>query len=328
MQGIHLFFMAKNLGQLIYDSIYQLTSGFNVDYAKTKVIEDLVPEMSQKYPAQAEKLKTYLSNSTLNVLKNIPESIQRVNLDDNLIHPILNEKELYEIDLFLSEWKQAKKLAEYGLFPRHKISLSGPPGNGKTMLAASIAKRLDVPFLVANFHKIIESYLGKTGSNLHSLIEYASASPCVLFLDEFDSVGGSRKENKSMDSTTSEMRRITNQLLISLERLPPHTILITATNAEELIDVALKRRFDTQITVNPPTKETKRKIVESEFKTELLPNLDESKRKNLIETVLKLKELSSAWSIINKCKEARRDLALTNGENLPKMFSEIKGFKL
>lgn len=87
---------------------------------------------------------------------------------------------------------RADLLRSYGLEPRNKILLIGPPGNGKTSLAEAIAEALMVPLITVRYDTIIGAYLGETASRLSKLFEYASTRQCVLFFDEFDTIGKER----------------------------------------------------------------------------------------------------------------------------------------
>lgn len=82
----------------------------------------------------------------------------------------------------IEEQIRADLLRSYGLEPRNKILLIGPPGNGKTSLAEAIAEALMVPLITVRYDTIIGAYLGETASRLSKLFEYASTRQCVLFL--------------------------------------------------------------------------------------------------------------------------------------------------
>ena len=83
-------------------------------------------------------------------------------------------------------------LQSHGLEPRNRILLIGPPGNGKTSLAEVIAGALSVPLLVVRYEIIVGKFLGDTGSRLSQLFEHISAHKCVLFFDEFETLGKER----------------------------------------------------------------------------------------------------------------------------------------
>lgn len=108
----------------------------------------------------------------------------------------------------ITEQNRADLLRSYGIEPRNKLLLIGPPGNGKTSLAEAIAESLMVPLLTVRYESIIGSYLGETASKLSKLFEYAKTRECVLFFDEFETLGkergdihGNRQNQKSCKFT-------------------------------------------------------------------------------------------------------------------------------
>ena len=80
----------------------------------------------------------------------------------------------------------------------------GPPGNGKTSLAEAIAEALMIPILTVRYESIIGSYLGETASRLSKLFEYAKTRECVLFFDEFETLGKERGDVHE----TGEIKRV------------------------------------------------------------------------------------------------------------------------
>jgi len=132
------------------------------------------------------------------------------------------------------------------LEPRNKILLQGPPGNGKTSLAEAIATSLSVPFFVIRYEGVIGTYLGETAVRLKKLFEYVCTRRCVLFFDEFETLG---KERGDLHET-GEIKRVVSSLLLQIDSLPSYVVVITATNHPELLDRAVWRRF--QIRLNLP----------------------------------------------------------------------------
>lgn len=147
------------------------------------------------------------------------------------------------------EYSRATELAAAGLSPRNRIVITGPPGNGKSMLAAALATLLDLPLLRVRYGGLVDSHLGATNRNVDKLMTYITSVPCLVFWDEFDSVAIARNHG----SDIGEMRRVTNQLLLALDDLAPHTVLVAASNAQDLIDRAVMRRFDVHITIPAPS---------------------------------------------------------------------------
>ncbi len=105
-----------------------------------------------------------------------------------------------------------------------------------------------VQFVAADLAGVVSSYLGSTGRNLRSVLDFAKEQPCVLLLDEFDALAKRRDD----DSDVGELKRIVNVLLLELERWPSDCLLVAATNHPELLDRAVERRFDRVIDIPPP----------------------------------------------------------------------------
>ncbi|KAI7792710.1 putative ATP-dependent zinc metalloprotease YME1L1-like, partial [Triplophysa rosa] len=160
------------------------------------------------------------------------------------------KKELQDVVEFLRNPQKFTVLG--GKLPKG-ILLVGPPGTGKTLLAKAVAGEADVPFYYASGSEFDEMFVGVGASRIRNLFKEAKASaPCVIFIDELDSVGGKR-----IDSPMHPFSRQTvNQLLAEMDGFKPNegVIVIGATNFAEALDNALVRpgRFDMQVTVPIP----------------------------------------------------------------------------
>ncbi|XP_030624097.1 ATP-dependent zinc metalloprotease YME1L1 isoform X2 [Chanos chanos] len=133
------------------------------------------------------------------------------------------------------------------------ILLVGPPGTGKTLLARAVAGEADVPFYYASGSEFDEMFVGVGASRIRNLFKEAKANaPCVIFIDELDSVGGKRIESPMHPYS----RQTINQLLAEMDGFKPNegVIVVGATNFAEALDNALVRpgRFDMQVTVPRP----------------------------------------------------------------------------
>ena len=153
-------------------------------------------------------------------------------------------------DELVEEHHRADLLRSYNLEPRHRVLVVGPPGNGKTSLAEAIAQALMVPLAVVRYEGLIGSYLGETSERLQRIFERASARACVLFFDEFDTLGKERGDTHE----TGEIKRVVSSLLLQVDALPAHVVVVCATNHPELLDRAVWRRFQIRITLPPPTR--------------------------------------------------------------------------
>jgi SpoVK/Ycf46/Vps4 family AAA+-type ATPase len=153
----------------------------------------------------------------------------------------------------VEEQQRRDVLRSYGLEPRHRVLLSGPPGNGKTSVAEAIATELLAPLFVVRYEAVIGSFLGETSSRLKRLFDFVRTHQCVLFFDEFDTLGKERGDTHE----TGEIKRVVSSLLLQIDALPSHVVVITATNHAELLDRAVWRRFQLRLSLPPPTQAQK-----------------------------------------------------------------------
>ena len=167
-----------------------------------------------------------------------------------LDHLILPDSVKLSCQELINEHNRRELLQSYGLEPRNKILLVGPPGNGKTSLAESIAEALMVPLLTVRYEGLIGSYLGETAARLSKLFEYAKTRECVLFFDEFETLGKERGDVHE----TGEIKRVVSSLLLQIDALPSYVIAIAATNHDLLLDKAVWRRFQLRLNIPKPTR--------------------------------------------------------------------------
>ncbi|MGE0697565.1 MAG: AAA family ATPase [Hyphomicrobiaceae bacterium] len=167
-----------------------------------------------------------------------------------------------EIGNLLEEHFRADLLRSHGIQPRHRVLLCGPPGNGKTALAESIAEGLGLPLLTVHYEHLIGSFLGETTQRLGRLFDHVRSIPCVLFFDEFDVVGKERGDAHE----TGEIKRVVSSLLLQIDALQSHVIVVTATNHAELLDRAVWRRFQVRLTLPAPSKSDLARFLAKAFK--------------------------------------------------------------
>jgi hypothetical protein len=154
-----------------------------------------------------------------------------------------------QVTSLIEEQHRADLLRSHGLQPRHRVLLSGPPGNGKTALAEAIAESLAVPFFVVRYDTLIGSFLGETTQRLRKLFDYIRTTPCVLLFDEFDAIGKERGDVHE----TGEIKRVVSSLLLQIDALPSYVVVIAATNHAELLDRAVWRRFQLRLSMPAPS---------------------------------------------------------------------------
>ncbi|MDR1188978.1 MAG: ATP-binding protein [Bifidobacteriaceae bacterium] len=177
------------------------------------------------------------------VLEVVPDK----HLDDLVLKPHAR-RVLSEV---VEEQQRSELLRSYGLEPRNRLVLCGPPGNGKTSAAEAIAAELMLPFYVIRYEGIVSSFLGETASRLDEAFSFVRTRRCVLFFDELDTIAKERGDANE----TGEIKRVVSTLLLQIDKLPPHVILVAATNHGELLDRAAWRRFQVRVNLDPPTRE-------------------------------------------------------------------------
>lgn len=160
------------------------------------------------------------------------------------------KNELQEVVEFL---KNPQKFTALGGKLPKGVLLVGPPGTGKTLLARAVAGEADVPFYYASGSEFDEMFVGVGASRVRNLFREAKANaPCVIFIDELDSVGGKRIESPMHPYS----RQTINQLLAEMDGFKTNegVIIIGATNFPSALDNALIRpgRFDMQVTIPKP----------------------------------------------------------------------------
>lgn len=235
--------------------------GMTGDKAKfRKVVEAIIAEeRAKKHTVLANKLEELLRSVPAGKLVSNGNAVldQRVT---NLLHEIMPErtfedlilpKEVREISQeVVQEHHRVDLLRSYNLEPRNRVLLIGPPGNGKTTLGEAFAHALMVPLLIVRYEGVVGTYLGETSVRLHRLLEHARARKCVLFFDEFETLGKERGDRHE----TGEIKRVVSSLLMQIDSLPSHVVVIGATNHAELLDRAVWRRFQVRMTLPEPTR--------------------------------------------------------------------------
>jgi len=179
--------------------------------------------------------------------------------------PIWQENINQVFEQIKKERKNWKLLKKQGLRPTKSMLFYGPPGMGKTFGAKWLANQIGLPFFVLDLGNVISSYLGKTGNNLKSVLDYTSSIPCVLLLDEFDSLGKSRGDLEEV----GELKRLVTVLLQAFDNWNGEGLIIAATNHPDLLDSASWRRFDLCVEFPSPPKEIVFQLIKRFFSKNL-----------------------------------------------------------
>lgn len=297
-----------------------------------EVIPQLIRASMEKDESSVEVISLTIANMIRNKYSKIAEEIDKILFDknvgnnayrsiglsdiptdkknnENLINikeatkipmPILSSENEEKLRKFLKEQEKKLELIKIGLKPANSILLFGEPGVGKTYSATWLASILKKPLVVLDLATIMSSYLGETGTNIKKVLDYAKQNDCVLFLDEFDAIAKTRTDSREL----GEMKRIVNVLLKELEEWPIGSIVVAATNHDELLDKAIWRRFDLKIHLDLPDKEARKNIIIREFKE--LNNINV----NIIDLLVMVLEGENGAEIVRVCTEIKRDYVI------------------
>jgi len=161
--------------------------------------------------------------------------------------------EVEEVVEFLKNPQKFTKLG--GVLPKG-VLLVGPPGTGKTLLAKATAGEADVPFFSLSGSDFVEMFVGVGAARVRDLFKQAKEkAPCIVFIDEIDSIGRTRGRGMMMGSN-DERENTLNQLLSEMDGFNSDkgVIIMAATNRPDILDSALLRpgRFDRQILIDKP----------------------------------------------------------------------------
>jgi SpoVK/Ycf46/Vps4 family AAA+-type ATPase len=148
----------------------------------------------------------------------------------------------------VAERNAGERLAAAALEPTRTVLFSGPPVVGKTLAARWVAQELGRPLVVLDLATVMSSFLGRTGTNLRHVMDYAKSLDSVLLLDEIDVLAKRRDDQHEV----GELKRLVTALLQEIDAWPSSSLLIAATNHAELLDPAAWRRFELQVAFGLP----------------------------------------------------------------------------
>ena len=235
-------------------------AGAQGDHAKFhRTVEALAAdERSKSHRILADRLLAQLSTNDNGRYRSPPKPPSTNSLSGPLVAEVVPKRRLEELILpvnvtevirdLIEEQHRADLLRSHNLEPRNRVLLAGPPGNGKTSLAEAVADALNAPLVLVRYEGIIGSYLGETAQRIGEVFEYARSRRCVLFFDEFDTVGKERGDRQE----TGEIKRVVSSLLLQIDALPSYVVVVTASNHPELLDRAVWRRFQVRLELPMP----------------------------------------------------------------------------
>jgi len=156
---------------------------------------------------------------------------------------ILPNQSFIAIEELLEEHRRQDVLRSYGMQASSRVIFYGPPGCGKTLAAEVIAFEMDYPLAIVRLDALVSSYLGETAANLRKVFDFIAKTPLVVLFDEFDAIGKERSDS----GEHGELRRVVNAVLQMMDAYRGQSLILAATNHEQILDSAIWRRFDETI---------------------------------------------------------------------------------
>lgn len=191
----------------------------------------------------------------------VKRSVPQITMKDvGGLTPEMQEEVHWAIKLF----REMGSAIAMGISPTKAILFYGPPGTGKTTIAKAMAGEMNATFYQTSGSEFVEMFVGVGASRVRDIFADAKKNaPSVIFVDEFDAIGGKREVGGS--GSGKEAEQTLNQLLVELSELKPEdrVFVVAATNFVEKLDPAVIRpgRFDYKIKIDLPDLEGRKEII-------------------------------------------------------------------
>lgn len=192
----------------------------------------------------------------LTVVKDIPRDKERnlplVEIKEpvrSLQDIVLSTTNMQLLERVLHEYNREEILRTWGMRPVERVLFCGPPGCGKTLSAEVLAYELNRPLCIIRLDSVVSSFLGETSANLRKVLDFIQSAPMVVLFDEFDALAKERSDN----AEHGELKRVVNTFLQMLDSYQGPSLIIAATNHENMLDSAIWRRFEEVLVFALPT---------------------------------------------------------------------------
>ena len=242
--------------------------------------EEMAKELEESKKAAAvgkaqltDVIKTYLTGEKTNAAttENSPivETLQRTEFSPKGMQDVMGMEDLKEelienVIKPVNNPKQARlDLEEYGKRIPTGILLYGPPGCGKTYIIEALAAETDSEVYIMNSANTGSKFVNQTANNIKNAFDYVykkgdeSDKPVFMFMDEIDAM----TSNRDAHASNEDIKGVAT-LLKYIEGAKAHNVIVIgATNKYDMIDPAIRRRFDTKRYVGLPDKKQRMSLL-------------------------------------------------------------------
>jgi len=224
--------------------------------------EEVPPEVLEKMEVRMDDFKQAMKEVEPSALREIYVEVPELSWDE--VGGLEEVKDRLKESI---DWPLTKPelFEHFGINAPRGILLFGAPGTGKTLLAKAIATEAEANFITVKGPELFSKWVGESEKAIREVFKKAGqASPSIIFLDEFESIGAHRSANT--DSSGGQVNnRMVDQLLTCMDGVESldGVVIVAATNRPEMIDKALLRsgRFERVLHIPPPDEASRREIL-------------------------------------------------------------------
>jgi ATP-dependent metalloprotease FtsH len=232
--------------QVYYDTKTTIVSYILENFYSIFIVYYIIAFIKFLFVNNNDNINSFVfSNTEFTIIKNV-----KTRFNDVIGLKTIKQDLRQYIDMI----KNREKYLESGAKIPRGLLMTGPPGTGKTLLAKALAGETGTSFISVSGSDFIDTYVGVGAKRVNNLFNEArNNSPCIVFIDEIDSMG---RKRSGKYGGHSEQGSTLNKLLCEMDGFKDNEniMIIAATNMKSILDKALTRsgRFDRNIIFENP----------------------------------------------------------------------------